>query len=346
MRKTLIIILTAVGALLLLYPVVAIFIGNVRIGEISRMQAQEMKQMSAHPDQSQALLKAAHEYNHNIRGIPILDPYLYQMTKTGSEEYQEYLATLPGDVMARLVVPSAKIDLPVRHGTEDDAIARGAGHLFGTGLPVGGKGVNAVLTAHSGMRTASLFDGLHDVKVGDIAYVQVAGKKLAYKVRAIHVIKPTQLELFHPVPGKDILTLFTCTPYGTNTHRLVVTAERIPLKTAPPMNEEGPTWWDALRWWMILPILISAVGGTIVARYLRNGRKKDDEEDNLEEAENLAQIGRLTRAERAKKFRESRKRKASRHSAGSRNSARAPKASKTGGKSRQASPQDKEKSLT
>ena len=289
MRKTLIIILTAVGALLLLYPVVAIFIGNVRIGEISRMQAQEMKQMSAHPDQSQALLKAAREYNRNIRGIPILDPYLYQMTKTGSEEYQEYLATLPGDVMARLVVPSAKIDLPVRHGTEDDAIARGAGHLFGTGLPVGGKGVNTVLTAHSGMRTASLFDGLHDVKVGDIAYVQVAGKKLAYKVRAIHVIKPTQLELFHPVPGKDILTLFTCTPYGTNTHRLVVTAERIALKAAPPMNEEGPTWWDALRWWMILPIIISAVGGTIVVRYLRKNRKKDDEENSENEEGNNQQ---------------------------------------------------------
>ncbi|WP_311524501.1 class C sortase [uncultured Varibaculum sp.] len=345
MRKTLIIILTAVGALLLLYPVVAIFIGNVRIGEISRMQAQEMKQMSAHPDQSQALLKAARDYNRTIRGIPILDPYLYQMTKTGSEEYQEYLATLPGDVMARLVVPSAKIDLPVRHGTEDDAIARGAGHLFGTGLPVGGKGVNAVLTAHSGMRTASLFDGLHDVKVGDIAYVQVAGKKLAYKVRAIHVIKPTQLELFHPVPGKDILTLFTCTPYGTNTHRLVVTAERIALKAAPPMNEEGPTWWDALRWWMILPILISAVGGTIVARYLRKGRKKDDEEDTPEEAENLAWVGRLTRAERAKKFRGSRKRKGSRHSARSRHSSRVHRAGKTNAKSDQASPQDKDKSL-
>ena len=344
MRKTLIIILTAVGALLLLYPVVAIFIGNVRIGEISRMQAQEMKQMSAHPDQSQALLKAAREYNHNIRGIPILDPYLYQMTKTGSEEYQEYLATLPGDVMARLVVPSAKIDLPVRHGTEDDAIARGAGHLFGTGLPVGGKGVNAVLTAHSGMRTASLFDGLRDVKVGDIAYVQVAGKKLAYKVRAIHVIKPTQLELFHPVAGKDILTLFTCTPYGTNTHRLVVTAERIALKAAPPMNEDGPTWWDALRWWMILPILISAVGGTIVARYLRKNRKKDDEAENIpDEEKNLTQTSRLTRTERAKKFRESRKRKGSRHSGGSHKSSLTPQAGKTSAKSDQASPHNKDK---
>ncbi|WP_288816287.1 class C sortase [uncultured Varibaculum sp.] len=344
MRKTLIIILTAVGALLLLYPVVAIFIGNVRIGEISRMQAQEMKQMSAHPDQSQALLKAAREYNHNIRGIPILDPYLYQMTKTGSEEYQEYLATLPGDVMARLVVPSAKIDLPVRHGTEDDAIARGAGHLFGTGLPVGGKGVNAVLTAHSGMRTASLFDGLRDVKVGDIAYVQVAGKKLAYKVRAIHVIKPTQLELFHPVAGKDILTLFTCTPYGTNTHRLVVTAERIALKAAPPMNEDGPTWWDALRWWMILPILISAVGGTIVGRYLRKNRKKDDEAENIpDEEKNLTQTSRLTRTERAKKFRESRKRKGSRHSGGSHKSSLTPQAGKTSAKSDQASPHNKDK---
>ena len=269
MRKILISVLTIVGALLLLYPVVAVFAGNIQIGDISRQQAQEMKKLETQPEKAQKLLEQAKKYNARIRGIPILDPYLYQMTKTGSEEYQEYLATLPGDIMARLVVPTAKIDLPVRHGTEDDAIARGAGHLFGTGLPVGGKGVNAVLTAHSGMRTASLFDGLTDVQVGDIAYVQVAGQKLAYKVKEIHIIKPTQLELFEAQAGRDLLTLFTCTPYGINTHRLVVTAERIALNQAPPMNESGPTWWDALRWWMIIPIIICAIGGTIVVRYLR-----------------------------------------------------------------------------
>lgn len=276
MRKILISVLTIVGALLLLYPVVAVFAGNIQIGDISRQQAQEMKKLETQPEKAQKLLEQAKKYNARIRGIPILDPYLYQMTKTGSEEYQEYLATLPGDIMARLVVPTAKIDLPVRHGTEDDAIARGAGHLFGTGLPVGGKGVNAVLTAHSGMRTASLFDGLTDVKVGDIAYVQVAGQKLAYKVKEIHIIKPTQLELFEAQAGRDLLTLFTCTPYGINTHRLVVTAERIALNQAPPMNESGPTWWDALRWWMIIPIIICAIGGTIVVRYLRKNRKDKD----------------------------------------------------------------------
>lgn len=276
MRKILISVLTIVGALLLLYPVVAVFAGNIHIGDISRQQAQEMKKLETQPEKAQQLLEQAKKYNARIRGIPILDPYLYQMTKTGSEEYQEYLATLPGDIMARLVVPAAKIDLPVRHGTEDDAIARGAGHLFGTGLPVGGKGVNAVLTAHSGMRTASLFDGLTDVKVGDIAYVQVAGQKLAYKVKEIHIIKPTQLELFEAQAGRDLLTLFTCTPYGINTHRLVVTAERIALNQAPPMNESGPTWWDALRWWMIIPIIICAIGGTIVVRYLRKNRKDKD----------------------------------------------------------------------
>lgn len=273
MRKILISVLTIVGALLLLYPVVAVFAGNIHIGDIARQQAQEMKKLETQPEKAQQLLEQAKKYNSRIRGIPILDPYLYQMTKTGSEEYQEYLATLPGDIMARLVVPAAKIDLPVRHGTEDDSIARGAGHLFGTGLPVGGKGVNAVLTAHSGMRTASLFDGLTDVQVGDIAYVQVAGQKLAYKVKEIHIIKPTQLELFEAQAGRDLLTLFTCTPYGINTHRLVVTAERIALNQAPPMNESGPTWWDALRWWMIIPIIICAIGGTIVVRYLRKNRK-------------------------------------------------------------------------
>ena len=280
MRKILISVLTIVGALLLLYPVVAVFAGNIQIGDISRQQAQEMKKLETQPEKAQKLLEQAKKYNARIRGIPILDPYLYQMTKTGSEEYQEYLATLPGDIMARLVVPTAKIDLPVRHGTEDNAIARGAGHLFGTGLPVGGKGVNAVLTAHSGMRTASLFDGLTDVQVGDIAYVQVAGQKLAYKVKEIHIIKPTQLELFEAQAGRDLLTLFTCTPYGINTHRLVVTAERIALNQAPPMNESGPTWWDALRWWMIIPVIICAIGGTIVVRYLRKNRKDKDAGEN------------------------------------------------------------------
>lgn len=276
MRKILISVLTIVGMLLLLYPVVAVFVGNIHIGDISRQQAQEMKKLETQPEKAQQLLEQAKEYNASIRGIPILDPYLYQMTKTGSEEYQEYLATLPGDIMARLVVPAAKIDLPVRHGTDDDAIARGAGHLFGTGLPVGGKGVNAVLTAHSGMRTASLFDGLTDVKIGDMAYVQVAGQKLVYKVKEIYIIEPTQLELFEAQAGRDLLTLFTCTPYGINTHRLVVTAERIALDQAPLMNESGPTWWDALRWWMIIPIIICAIGGTIVVRYLRKNRKDKD----------------------------------------------------------------------
>lgn len=249
----------------LLYPTIAIFAGNLRGLEVARAQGQYQAELAAKPDQGQRLIDDARAYNSTLSGVPILDPYLHRMSAQGSRDYEAYLSTLPSDnkVMGRLVVPSASIDLPIRHGTDDDAIAHGAGHLFGTGLPVGGDGVNAVLTAHSGLTTASLFDGLRDVKVGDRAFVQVGGQTLAYEVFATHVIEPTDLKLFEPDPNRDILTLFTCTPYGVNTHRLVVSASRVELGS-DDTSQLDSHWTDALRAWMALPVTaIIAVALTV-----------------------------------------------------------------------------------
>ena len=115
------------------------------------------------------------------------------MTSKGAKEYKDYENTLGDDVIARLVVPKANIDLPVRHGTEENAISAGVGHLFGTTLPVGGKNTNSVLTAHSGLVTASLFDDLPKLKKGDSVFVHVLNRKLAYRVVKITVIKPCLL---------------------------------------------------------------------------------------------------------------------------------------------------------
>ena len=265
MRRFLAVTLLLVGMICLLYPTVAIFAGNLRSLEVARAQQDYQAKLAAQPDRSQALLDDARAYNATLSGIPILDPYLHRMSREGSHDYEVYLATLPGDdaVMGRLVVPSANVDLPIRHGTDDDAIAHGVGHLFGTSLPVGGSGNNSVLTAHSGLATASLFDGLHNVQVGDKVFVQVAGQTMAYKVYAVNVIEPTELKLFSPVEGKDILTLFTCTPYGINTHRLVVSASRVELDEAD-VSHYDPSWVNALRVWMVLPVTaIVAVAITV-----------------------------------------------------------------------------------
>ena len=108
----------------------------------------------------------------------------------------------------------------------------GAGHLYGTALPVGDTGARPVLSTHTGLRSATLFDRLSDVKVGDMFYVDVYGETLAYEVTSIDVITPDQIEALAPVPGKDLVTLMTCTPYAVNSHRLLVTGERIPYNPA------------------------------------------------------------------------------------------------------------------
>lgn len=285
-RKIATISLMLIGICLLVYPVVATFMGNLNGVEIAREQIHEMNKKTEEGGKAEQeeKLQAARDYNSNILGVPILDPYLHRMTDQGTEEYQTYLSILHDSkdgIMGRLIVPKGKIDLPIRHGTDDDSIARGVGHLFGTGMPVGGKGNNSVLTAHSGLTTMSLFDGLRDVKIGDFIYVQTEGETLAWKVREINVIDPYQLDLFKPKEDEDLVTLFTCTPYGVNTHRLVVTGERVALEDTPREDLKEPTWVNAFRVWMIAPpIIITVTIATATIIVKRNKKRANSEEVN------------------------------------------------------------------
>lgn len=137
------------------------------------------------------------------------------------------LVVIGSDVRARVQVPAVDIDLPVYATSSPDNLQRGAGILEGTSLPVGGAGTHAGITAHSGMVTASMFDRLDEVALGDHVYVEVLGQALAYSVISRVVDTPEDgAGRLQPQTGKDLLTLITCTPYGINTHRLLVTAER------------------------------------------------------------------------------------------------------------------------
>lgn len=133
-----------------------------------------------------------------------------------------------GGVMAYVDIPKISVYLPVQHGTEADTLEKSVGHVVGTSLPVGGISTHAVLSAHSGMASSKLFSDIDQLTEGDVFYIHVLGDTLAYKVDAINTVLPTDTSLLQIEDGKDQVTLVTCTPFGVNTHRLLVRGHRVP----------------------------------------------------------------------------------------------------------------------
>ena len=140
--------------------------------------------------------------------------------------YAEQLTV--GGVICYIDIPKINVYLPVQHGTDADTLERAVGHVVGTSLPVGGSSTHAVLSAHSGLASSKLFSDIDQLAVGDVFYIHVLGDTLAYKVDAINTVLPTDTRLLQIEDGKDYVTLVTCTPFGVNTHRLLVRGYRVP----------------------------------------------------------------------------------------------------------------------
>ena len=227
-------------ALMLAYPTVGTIWENQQAREAAAQQTQQAEALKRQqPEKVAQALLDAHAYNQSLTGIPLADPYSATSSEHDTAAWDNYLHQLADtDVMGRIRVPDVGIDLPIHHGTSDEAMRTGAGHLYGTALPVGDTGARPVLSTHTGLRSATLFDRLTDVKIGDTFYVDVYGETLAYKVTRIDVITPDQIEALAPTPGKDLVTLMTCTPYAVNSHRLLVTGERVPYD---PATDPAPT---------------------------------------------------------------------------------------------------------
>ena len=166
--------------------------------------------------------KAAQQYNAMLSGATI--------TEGGADApplvYDEQLTA--GGVMAYVDIPKINVYLPVQHGTDADTLEKSVGHVVGTSLPVGGSSTHAVLSAHSGMASSKLFSDSDQLTEGDTFYIHVLGDTLAYRIDAINTVLPTDTRLLQIADGKDLVTLVTCTPFGINTHRLLVRGHRIP----------------------------------------------------------------------------------------------------------------------
>lgn len=167
--------------------------------------------------------EAAQQYNAMLSGAATI-------TEGGASApplaYAQQLTV--GGVMAYVDIPKINVYLPVQHGTDADTLENSVGHVVGTSLPVGGSSTHAVLSAHSGMASSKLFSDIDQLTEGDTFYIHVLGDTLAYRVDAINTVLPTDTHLLQIEDGKDYVTLVTCTPFGVNTHRLLVRGHRVP----------------------------------------------------------------------------------------------------------------------
>lgn len=266
-----------IGVLVVLYPVVGTIVQNYTQQQSAESYTNRIEDNFT-KEQRLASLAAAHEWNNNHARGPILDPWLARIDES-NQAYLDYLDLLNLDeVMARVVIPSLNSDLPVYHGTAEETLERGAGHLYGSSLPVGGEGTHAVITAHTGLSHATLWDNLVDIKEGDAFYINVVGETMKYEVREIRVVLPEETDSLTPVEGKDLITLITCTPYGVNSHRLLVTGERVELdaeEAAEALRQGGVPW----QWWMTLAVGIAALALLLLLLLWRKNRKKRKEEE-------------------------------------------------------------------
>ena len=269
-------ILLLAGVLVLLYPVFATQYNNYRQESIASQFSAVAE--DAGPDAVAENLRRADEYNANAAESPILDPWL-DAQRPGTEAYQEYLSQLNiNDVMATVKIPAINVNLPIYHGTESATLDKGIGHLFGTALPVGGESTHTVLTGHTGLGTATMFDQLTSLKVGDVFYIEVPGRHLKYQINDIRVVLPNETETLNKVAGKDLATLITCTPYGVNTHRLLVTGERVPMDEETVAAESAQVKGTVLRPWMIAILIAVAIILLVSAIVWARSRKRRAEE--------------------------------------------------------------------
>ena len=215
------------AAALLLYPTVSDqysqFQNTRRILSYSRV-AEDMD-----PADNAGMLEAARAYNRSLTDVEIKDVF----TEAADESSSEYRALLDpnGDgIMGLIEIPKIGVRLPIYHTTEDYGLERGAGHMEGTALPVGGEGTHCGIAGHRGLPSARLFTDLDKLVSGDLIYLTVLDQLLVYQVDQISVVLPHELDYMAVQEGMDLLTLGTCTPYGVNTHRLLVRGRRVALE--------------------------------------------------------------------------------------------------------------------
>ena len=219
-----------IGIVIFFYPTISDAVNNVTESRgiveynqvLSKYDSVEVKKIK----------EQAREYN---RRIEELGDAFYHPEK--EEGYADCLNPFSDGMMGSLVIEKIAVNLPIYHGTSDAVMQKGVGHLEGTSLPVGGASTHVALSTHSGLPSAKLFTDLYQLEKGDTFTISVLGENLVYRVVRIKTVLPSALEDLQIEEGKDLVTLTTCTPYGINTHRLLVKGERVPSEKVEKITD-------------------------------------------------------------------------------------------------------------
>lgn len=270
-------LLFAAGAGIFLYPAISNMLAERQQENVIRTYQAKVSEM----DQAQidAAWAEAEEYNENLAGDPVHDPFVMGSGYVLPENYSEVLNINGDGVMGYVDIPEIDVYLPIYHGTSEEVLAEGAGHLEMTALPIGGLNRHPVISAHRGLPSAELFTRLDEMETGDQFYIHVLDQTLAYEVDQIEVIEPEELSLLQPEEDKDLVTLLTCTPYAVNTHRLLVRGTRVPYEETETEDssrtaDQGSGWLDTYLHAILLGLLLLAAIAAAVLFAKRRRRKR------------------------------------------------------------------------
>ena len=260
------------GLSLLLYPFVANQWNNYRQSRLISSYDSTVAQMEAEGNINyEGEWEKADAYNEAL--LPSILPDSFAVAEASDEPDQEYLSCLDiaGDgMMGTVEIPKIAITLPIYHTTNDEVLEKAAGHLAGSSLPVGGESTHAVISAHRGLPSASLFTDLDKMEEGDHFLLHVLDDTLCYEVDQVTVVEPEETQDLAVEEGEDLVTLLTCTPYGVNSHRLLVRGHRMPYEPEAIADEEPPLMGASLHTnyllWVAVGLGVTAV--FVLALYL------------------------------------------------------------------------------
>ena len=284
LNKLIIGIIFLAGLSLLLYPFVANQWNNHRQKQLISSYEQSVSDKdAAHEIDYDAELQKAKAYNEAL--LPSILPDSFAVAEASEEDktYMDALNIAGDEVMGIVEIPKINIKLPIYHTTDEEVLKQAAGHLEGSSLPVGGESTHAVISAHRGLPSASLFTDLDQLKKGDHFLIHVLNETLCYEVDKISVVKPEETSSLAVEEGQDLVTLLTCTPYGVNTERLLVRGHRVPYVEQEVADEKTPLSGISLHTnyllWVIIGLTITAI--FILVLYLKEKKLQKKKEENV-----------------------------------------------------------------
>ena len=266
------------GLSIMLYPSVSNLYNQWRQDQLVTDYDEALQEMDE--SELEAAREAARAYNAALS--PTFSDAFSDVEIPADDEYWQLLDIAGNGVMGYVEIPKIEVRLPIYHGTGEEELEKGTGHLYGTSLPVGGEGTHSVISGHRGLPSALLFTDLDQLEVGDKFALHVLGETLAYEVDQILVVEPTDVSSLVPEQGRDYVTLVTCTPYGVNTQRLLVRGHRVDSMGDAGVVTTAGQVLKSFAWWQVavaLGVLAAGIGACAIAVCKRREERRHGENE-------------------------------------------------------------------